>query len=318
MRILFVTATRIGDCVLSTGLLGALLDRHPGARVTVACGPAAASLFADMPGLDRVIVLRKRRYLGHWIALWRDVVGTRWDIAVDLRGSLTTSLIRRGAALVDRRRWPDLHRVAELGQLIGIVPPPPPRIWLSAARRARAAALLADDAPVLALAPASNWPPKSWPLARFATLARDLTAPGAPLARARIVVAAAPAERAQVAPLLAEIPPDRLIDMTGGEDLLDVAACFARARLFVGNDSGLMHLAAAVGAPTLGLFGPSRETRYGPWGPRSRAVRTPESFEDLLERARGGARGAGALMESLSGDVVEAAARALLSAEPAR
>jgi ADP-heptose:LPS heptosyltransferase len=106
--------------------------------------------------------------------------------------------------------------------------------------------------------------------------------------------------------------------MTGGEDLLDVAACFARARLFVGNDSGLMHLAAAVGAPTLGLFGPSRETRYGPWGPRSRAVRTPESFEDLLERARGGARGAGALMESLSGDVVEAAARALLSAEPAR
>ncbi len=318
MRILFVTATRIGDCVLSTGLLDALLDRNPGARVTVACGAPAASLFADMPGLDRVIVLRKRRYLGHWIALWREVVGTRWDIAVDLRGSLTTSLIRRGVALVDRRRFSDLHRVAELGRLIDIAPPPTPRIWLSAAREARAAALLPGDTPVLALAPASNWPPKSWPLDRFAALARSLTAPGAPLAGARIIVAAAPTERAQVAPLLAEIPRDRLIDMTGGGDLLDVAACFARARLFVGNDSGLMHLAAAVGAPTLGLFGPSRETRYGPWGPRSRAVRTKESFEELLERARGGARGPGALMESLSGEVVEAAARDLLASDAPR
>ncbi len=318
MRILFVTATRIGDCVLSTGLLDALLDRHPGARVTVACGAPAASLFADMPGLDRVIVLRKRRYLGHWIALWREVVGTRWDIAVDLRGSLTTSLIRRGIALVDRRRFPDMHRVAELGRLIGIEPPPPPRIWLSAARQTRAAARLPGDAPVLALAPASNWPPKSWPLARFAALARSLTAPGAPLAGARILVAAAPSERVQVEPLLAEIPADRLVDMTGGGDLLDVAACFARARLFVGNDSGLMHLAAAVRVPTLGLFGPSRETRYGPWGLRSRAVRTPESFEELLERARGGARGPGALMETLSADVVEAAARDLLASDAPR
>jgi heptosyltransferase-3 len=318
VRILFVTATRIGDCVLSTGLLDALLDRHPGARVTVACGAPAASLFADMPGLDRVIVLRKRRYLGHWIALWREVVGTRWDIAVDLRGSLTTSLIRRGIALVDRRRFPDMHRVAELGRLIGIEPPPPPRIWLSAARQTRAAARLPGDAPVLALAPASNWPPKSWPLARFAALARSLTAPGAPLAGARILVAAAPSERVQVEPLLAEIPADRLVDMTGGGDLLDVAACFARARLFVGNDSGLMHLAAAVRVPTLGLFGPSRETRYGPWGLRSRAVRTPERFEELLERARGGARGPGALMETLSADVVEAAARDLLASDAPR
>ena len=318
MRILFVTATRIGDCVLSTGLLDALLDRHPGARVTVACGAPAASLFADMPGLDRVIVLRKRRYLGHWIALWREVVGTRWDIAVDLRGSLTTSLIRRGIALVDRRRFPDMHRVAELGRLIGIEPPPPPRIWLSAARQTRAAARLPGDAPVLALAPASNWPPKSWPLARFAALARSLTAPGAPLAGARILVAAAPSERVQVEPLLAEIPADRLVDVMGGGDLLDVAACVARARLFVGNDSGLMHLAAAVRVPTLGLFGPSRETRYGPWGLRSRAVRTPESFEELLERARGGARGPGALMETLSADVVEAAARDLLASDAPR
>lgn len=313
VRILFITATRIGDCILSTGLLAALLDRHPGARVTVVCGEPAASLFADLPGLECIWTMRKRRFLGHWLALWRMAVMTRWDVAVDLRGSLTTALIRRGAALVDRRRFAQLHRVEELGRLAAIDPPPAPRLWLSAARRARAEALLPGDAPILALAPASNWPPKSWPWQRFAELARVLTAADGPLPGAKVIVAAAPAERPQVAELLAAIDPARLVDLTGGHDLLDIAACFARAQLFVGNNSGLMHLAAAAGAPTLGLFGPTDARRYGPWGPRGRVLRTAASQAELLDRARRGECGPGVLMETLAVDAVVAAARALLA-----
>ena len=67
MRILFVSATRIGDAVLSTGLLGHLTEVHPGARITVACGPAAAELFEAMPSLDRVIVLEKMVASLHWL-----------------------------------------------------------------------------------------------------------------------------------------------------------------------------------------------------------------------------------------------------------
>jgi ADP-heptose:LPS heptosyltransferase len=317
-RILFITATRIGDCILSTGLLGALLDRHPGARVTIACGEPAASLFLDLPGLERIVAMRKRRLLGHWLALWREVCAKRWDVAVDLRGSLTTAFVRRGVAIVDRRRDPGLHRVAEIGRLSGIDPPPAPRLWLSPTRRARAAASLPADAPVLALAPASNWPPKTWSADRFADLALRLTAPGAPLADARIVVAASPSERPQFAGLLSRLPAGRVLDLTGGGELLDVAACFARASLFVGNDSGLMHLAAAAGAPTIGLFGPSDERRYAPWGPAARAVRARESAAELIDRALRGARGQGELMVGLDVDAVEAAARDLLAAQPAR
>ena len=311
MRILFVTATRIGDCILSTGLLGALLDRHHGAAVTIACGAPARSLFADVPGLERLIVMRKQRWLGHWIALWRDVAGTRWDIAVDLRGSLTTSLIRRGAALVDRGRLPGLHRVEELGRLAGIDPPPAPRLWLSAQRRARAAALIPGDVPVLALGPVSNWPPKSWPAERFLALVRHLTGPGGRLAGGRVLIAAAPGERDQLAPLLDGLPRAQWIDLAGGDDLLDVAACIARARLYVGNDSGLMHLAAAMGVPTLGLFGPTDERRYGPWGPHALALRGADAARDLLARAPAVGLRPGALMEGLGLDQVAAAAESL-------
>ena len=70
MRILFVTSSRIGDAVLSTGLLDHLMRRYPEARFTVACGPVAAGLFAHMPQLERLIVFDKRRYGRHWLGLW--------------------------------------------------------------------------------------------------------------------------------------------------------------------------------------------------------------------------------------------------------
>jgi len=67
----------------------------------------------------------------------------------------------------------------------------------------------------------------------------------------------------------------------GREPLPVVYAALKRARLFIGNDSGLMHMAAAAGAPTLGLFGPSDEELYAPWGPKARALRGTRTFEEI-------------------------------------
>jgi ADP-heptose:LPS heptosyltransferase len=64
-------------------------------------------------------------------------------------------------------------------------------------------------------------------------------------------------------------------------DLLTAYACVKHARLFIGNDSGAMHLAAAAGVPTLGLFGPSDERLYAPWGADTRVVRGPREFEQI-------------------------------------
>ena len=94
MRVLFVTATRIGDAVLSTGILSHLVERCPGARLTIAAGPLAAPLFAAVPGLERLIVVEKRRFGQHWLSLYRTVAARRWDIVVDLRGSALAWLLR--------------------------------------------------------------------------------------------------------------------------------------------------------------------------------------------------------------------------------
>src|SRR5215469_15387040 len=93
MHILFVSATRIGDAVLSTGLLSHLVERYPDARFTIGAGPVAAPLFESVPRLERVLVIDKRRYGLHWLALYARVIGRRWDLVVDLRGSALAYLV---------------------------------------------------------------------------------------------------------------------------------------------------------------------------------------------------------------------------------
>ena len=307
MRILFVTATRIGDAVLSTGLLSHLIQRFPGARLTIAAGPAAAPVFAAVPGLDRLIVLRKRRFSLHWLALYWCTLGRRWDLVVDLRGSALAWLLRAGERRVMAKGDPREHRVLQLARLIGLDPPPNPAIWTASHHDRAAEALVPPGGPVLAIGPAANWRGKEWRAERFAELARRLTMPdAAPFVGARVAVLAAAHERAQAASLIAALPSGRIIDLVGKTDLLTAAAVLRRCALFIGNDTGLMHVAAAAGTPTLGLFGPSPVEQYAPWGRLTAVARTEVTYPPGYDY-----RTTDTLMDGLSVEAAETAAREL-------
>jgi heptosyltransferase-3 len=310
MDILFVTATRIGDAVLSTGLLDYLIERHAGARLTIAAGPLAVPLFEAMPGLERVITISKRPLAAHWLGLYSAVVGRRWDMVVDLRGSALAWLLRSGQRRVMAKGDKHEHRVRQLARLFDLDPPPSPRLWLTPAHDRAAETLIPAGPPVLAIGPAANWRGKQWRGERFAELARRLTAGDGPLPGARVAVLAAEHERAQTEPLLAVIPPRRLIDLTGRTDPLTAAAALRRTALFIGNDTGLMHIAAASGVPTLGLFGPSPIDQYAPWGPCTAPVRTEAAPETMFGKDFNH-RTTDTLMDTLSVDAAETAARSL-------
>jgi ADP-heptose:LPS heptosyltransferase len=112
-------------------------------------------------------------------------------------------------------------------------------------------------------------------------LALQLMRPGAPFADGRVLILGGPDDRRTTDPLRMALPRDRCLDLVGRIDLLTAHAALKRARLFVGNDSGLMHLAAAAGAPTLGLFGPSDERLYAPWGRHTGVVRGARSLAEI-------------------------------------
>lgn len=307
MRILFVTSTRIGDAVLSTGLLAHLMARHPSARVTVACGRDASALFAVAPQVERVIPIVKKPLALHWPVLWAKTVLHPWSLVVDLRGSTLGWFLFARERRVYRPSSEPLHRVEQLSRFLGLDKPASPRIWLRARHEDAARRIIPPGGPVLALAPTANWRGKEWPGRNFVALAERLTHSGAPLAGARVAIFGAASERESALPVIEAFPADRRIDLVGRTDILTAAACLARCSFFVGNDSGLMHVAAATGIPTLGLFGPSRTEHYAPWGPRAAFVTTAIPFEGLFPPGFDH-RTTGTLMESLSVEAAEAAA----------
>jgi heptosyltransferase III len=301
--VLFVCAGQIGDCVLATGILGHLVETRPKARFTIVATPSALPLFRYVPRLDKLIALKKRRHHLHWLDLYGEVAPIRWDLVVCLRGPLLPWLLRAHERRATTRSNRHDHYVVRLARLFAIDPPPAPRLWLSA-RDSQEAMVVMGNEPVLALAPTANWPAKQWPPERFAEVVRRLTRPGAVLAGARVAVFGLPTQQRQTATVLAAIPPSRLIDITDGRDLGQVAACLSRARLFIGNDSGLMHIAAAAQVPTLGLFGPTPPITHGPWGEFTAVAQTATSHQELLRQSREGTP-IDQLMNNLTVDQVE-------------
>ena len=234
MRILFISATRLGDAVLSTGLLAHLLEQHPGARVTVACGPVAAGVFTRVPGLDRILVVEKRAADLHWLALWARVVGPLWDVVVDLRGSaLSFFLLARRRIVMRGGRRPG-HRLTHIAGAAGLDVVPRPVAWTSPADRAVAAGLLGERR-WIGLGPTANWAGKAWPAERFVSLAHALMS-ALPGARVAIFGGPGEAERAAASATLAALPGAlgaMVAAQPGVAEMADAAAVravFARAQ----------------------------------------------------------------------------------------
>lgn len=312
-RILFITSNRIGDAVLSTAVLEHALAMMPGASVVIACGPLPAALFRSTPGLERIEVFHKRP--GRWRALWDALrKGPAYDLAIDLRGSLVTYGLNARRRIVHAKSKVLRHKLDELAAFMRVEALPAPKLHIDAAARATAADVMRGaDGAVLALGPGANFIGKRWPPERFADLAGRLVGADGPLKGLPVLLLGAPEDKAICETIVSTLAPRgvAVIDAAGALDLLGVAAALERAALFVGNDSGLMHIAATVGAPTLGLFGPSDERVYGPRGPRTMTLRGPKSFEEtisigympLIEHS---------LMEDVTVDAVETAARDLM------
>jgi len=281
--ILFIAGSRIGDAILSSGLLKRLYDEIPNARFTIAVGAVAAPLFSQMPRVDDIIILEKKKFAGHWIDLWRRTSGRSWGLIVDLRGSGLSGFLRRRRRAVYRRVPTEpVHKVIEAARLLQLEgDPPAPYLFTDEATEAAAQTYLGVGGPILAIAPGANWVGKTWPAERFAEIATRLLAPDGPLPGGRLLILGDEADREAGRTLKLAVSRGRTIGAPGQLDLLTSYACLKRARLFIGNDSGAMHLAAAAGAPTLGLFGPSDDRRYAPWGPASLALRGPRDFETI-------------------------------------
>lgn len=309
--VLIIANSMIGDAILTTGVISEIARRHAGHALVVVCSPVTAPLFRAMPEAPDVIPLVKQTRGRHWLALYGRLKGRRWARIYDFRKTVFSQFLPGPKSRPVRERpGKPVHKVVEASSILGRdAAPYDPVIWKDPAAPADLPeALRGWRGRVLALGPGASRPGKAWPADRFADMARRLTAAGAALEGAFVAVVGGPVDAEAARTIGAALPASRFLDFTG-EPLLPTSDVLARADLFVGNDSGMMHLAAASGAPTLGLFGPTDERLYGPWG-RSTAVIRPAGVAFVFGKTSKTVSRTHSQMEDLAVDVVvEAAAR---------
>lgn len=287
MTNLFILPTRLGDAIFTTGVI----DKYKEEPCIIVVAPLTAPLFADLPHLEKLIILGKRPWKKHWIDLWKETRGTSWNRIVDLRGSALSYLLKAKERYVWKQSPPLHHKVLQISQCMGSQTPLSPTLWFSQERLARTK----FDRPTLAVAPVAGWIGKQWPINNFIKLLREFCKNNR---EAQVALFAAPNESEQVEPILRALPKDQCINTIGGH-LLDSASLIRSSRLFIGNDSGLLHLSVAVNTPTIALFGPSNDKIYGPWSaktpsphrvlramplPTKKIIQTPEDTTCYMEK----------------------------------
>ncbi len=295
--ILVVPYMWIGDFVRCHSVVQLLRSRIPERPVDMLSTTLCAPLADYMPGLRKAIVVdlpRKRIDLSRHRALGRRlqsegygaalVMPRTWKAALapflagipartgfvgEARFILLNDLRfgERGLPrMVDRCAALALPRGAELPEAW-----PAPRLDVAAAEVAawRAKRGLAGGRPVVALAPGAVGPSKRWPAAAYAALTRHLAADGI-----AVWVLGGPDEKPLAAEIIGATP---ACDLTG-PDLRDAVLALASASVAVSNDSGLLHVAAALGTPAIGIFGPTSAWHWAPLNPLAATLETKEEL----------------------------------------
>ena len=281
--ILYIAEADAEDAVLSSGVLAYLVESLPNAVFTVVGSAASAPLFADTPRLERLLVLeREGRF--DWIALWNQVRGTHWGLVVDMRGSTLSGKLRRQKRAVRGRDPEGVHAVEAAAAVLKLEPheAPSPRLYASDITQAQDGALLpatAGNGPILAVGPGVEWMGRRWPAERYAKVATKLLADDGPLAGGRLMIVGEEIDREAAHTIRYAAPRARVIELQGKLTRLQTVAALSKARLYIGADSIWTHLATAAGAPVVAVFGPSDETRRGPW--KGVTVRGPRSFAEF-------------------------------------
>lgn len=299
-RILCLRLERIGDLLMTLPALAELRALAPDATIDLVVGSWNRAIAAAIPGVDSVETLDAA-----WLA--RDGAGltalglaghaARWrsrkyDLAInfepDIRsnialaacGATRTVGFRSGgggplldAALdYDTRSHTADNAVRLVRTALGAsAEASQPRLQIPEAAAAEATRLIAPLGPGLkaGVHVSGGRDLKQWPEARFREVAEHLVRDRS----AGIVLTGSPGERTQVDLVRAALPPERVVDLSRGTDLLTVAAVIQQLDLFVTGDTGPMHLARAVGTPIVAVFGPSDPARYAPRGLRDVVVR---------------------------------------------
>ncbi|MCE5271802.1 glycosyltransferase family 9 protein [bacterium] len=298
--VLVLRFSSMGDIILTTPVLRAMRAHWPGARIVYVTKACFAPLLKGNRTVDEIFILEEPGRREELERLAESLSVRHWDILADLHHSLRSRILRKKIPARSKvfLSKPYLNRSLLVYARLDLYgPEPAPMPWQYAAALAGLGLELdngpcelhpdeedlylfrsalppgwMEAGPFLALAPGAAWPTKRWPAERFAAAAAALCDRHGFSA---VLLGGGP--EAQDCELVrASLGPERCVNLAGRLPLMASAAALSRARLLISNDTGLMHMATAVGTPVAAVFGPTtRHFGYFPYRATSRVVEIP-------------------------------------------
>ncbi len=285
-KILVVRLRSIGDSVLATPTLIALRHHFPNAQIDYLLEDWVAPLFESFADIDNVISVKP--FLSDRIRIARTIGKTKYDLAINLHGGTTagffigasrakyrigyeecrypflyTNLLESSATFWDRSPTHSAEQQMALAGFIGIPVGSEikTRIDLGELESAKIGNLIEnaiDARPFALIHPFAAFATKSWSIKKFAMVAKWLSENGI-----RAIAVGAPNEKSKLEEL--RILSKNEIEVHADLSLVEIAVLASRARIFIGNDSGIAHIAAAVNTPSVVIFGSSNRDHWYPW-----------------------------------------------------
>jgi heptosyltransferase II len=311
-RILFFSPSWLGDAVMALPTLNDLARAFPAARIGVVARASVADLFRAAPAASDILVYRRTDGLAKPLR-YAEFIGKLRAFAADLalilprsfgagwtgllsdatrrvgyraagRGLLLSDVVEREPALLRGHR---VHYYRNLLSVLGIeAGTESPRIVVPPAEKASAREFLKpllelDPARIVGLIPGAQYgSAKQWPEERFAALALELLNKR----NAKVVLLGGPGDRDVCDRIRHEADPARVLDLSGRTSILELAGVLELCRFVVSNDTGAMHVAAAVSTPVIAIFGSTDPVTTAPFGGIHTILREPVECSPCLLR----------------------------------
>ena len=276
MHLLFISSNRIGDSLINLQVLNNYIRKNKkNIEVTLVSGSLLMPIYDDYSMISKRVILTKQKYNLHWLKLYKELSAFRYDEIVDFRSSLIGYFLRVKKRNIFRMKkskniYEQIHHKFDTDLKKDF------KILTDRVRN------IFPNSNYACLAPFTNWAPKEWPTEQYVNIAKYLIDRGID----KIFILGSEEESSKFHHFESALG-NNAINRCGKQHILNDYGLLQKSRLFIGNDSSMMHMAALSKTPTLGLFGPTNDNIYFPKiFDHCHLVRSTETFESLVSKTQ--------------------------------
>ena len=276
MHLCIISNNRIGDNLICIQVLNKYIRKYKNnIEITLVTGPLPISVYDDYPMIINRIILEKKKYNFHWIELYKKLIRFKFDEIIDFRSSLISYFLKVNKRSIFKMKK-NINIYKQIQNKFETDISKDFKIKIDRVRR------IISSKNYACISPFASWPFKEWPLENYLLMSQYLLKKG--ISKIYILGSAQESKNFES---FSRLLGDKVVNRCGKQHILNDYGLLQNARIFIGNDSAMMHMAAISKVSTIALFGPTNDKVYFPSVlDNCHLIRSSDSYENLLHQKK--------------------------------